>query len=426
MMFALVDCNSFYASCEQVFRPDLRGRPVVVLSNNDGFVVARSKEAKSLGIGDLEPYFKVASLLKKNDVAVFSSNYKLYGDLSNRVMTTLRSFSPRIEVYSIDEMFLEMDGLQQDLSACGQQIKDTLWQHTRIPVGVGMATTKTLAKLANRGAKTLDRCNGVCVLDSARKTEWLLKYFPVAKVWGVAERLATRLSALGIYTAWDLARADAKNVRAQTSVCVERIIAELNGISCLALDEAPPPKKQIYSTRSFGKPATTLEPILEAIGLYAARAAEKLRVQHHLVSALHVFVHTSPFAPGYFSVSRTVQLPFPTDDTRIISQHARTAICALYRPGHVYTKAGVGLIALHDSRVRQLDFWQAAQPESASRLMQLVDRINQRYGRSTLFLASQGMHQPWYMRQQFRSPEYTTCWSQIPLVLCGGTIRYPF
>lgn len=417
-MFGLVDCNSFYASCEQVFRPDLRGKPVVVLSNNDGFLVSRSREAKALGLGDLVPYFQVEHLIKKHDVTVFSSNYQLYGDISNRVMTTLREYSPHIEVYSIDEMFLEFSRLPVDLLPYGHQIKNTVWQRTRIPVGVGIATSKTLAKLANKGAKTIPRCAGVCVLDSDHKREWLLKHFPVKTVWGIAGRLAARLAGLGISSAWDLARADAKTVRRRTSVCVERTIEELNGRPCMALEEAPPAKQQIYCSRSFGQRATTLEPILEAIGLYSARAAEKLRLQRHHVTTLHVFLHTSPFAPGYVSASTAVQLPYPTDDTRLISHHARAAVTSLYRPGHEYIKAGVGLVELVDTVHQQLDLWEPGQPARASMLMGLLDQINQRHGKHSVFFASQGVQQPWYMRQQYRSPEYTTRWSDLPVAHC--------
>lgn len=417
-MFALVDCNSFYASCEQVFRPDLRGRPVVVLSNNDGFLVSRTKEAKALGLGDLVPYFQVEPLIKKHGVAVFSSNYRLYGDLSNRVMETLKTFSPAIEIYSIDEMFLDMTGMPLDLSTLGHAIKETVWQYTRIPVGVGVASSKTLAKLANRAAKTYPSCAGVCVLDAQHKTDWLLQHMPVTKVWGIAGRLAARLEALGIVTAWDLARADTKTVRKRTSVCVERIIEELNGRSCLTLEEAPPAKKQIYCTRSFGRRLTELDPILEAVALYSARAAEKLREQQRQVKTIHVFLNNSPFQGGYYCGSTTVQLPYPTDDTRVISDHARAAVSRLYKPGPNYMKAGVGLIELVDPRHRQLDLWQPGQTAQASALMQLVDKVNNRHGRRSVFFASQGISQPWYMKQQHRSPEYTTRWEDLPVAYC--------
>ncbi|NPU94892.1 MAG: Y-family DNA polymerase [Gammaproteobacteria bacterium] len=415
-MFALVDCNSFYASCEQVFRPDLRGKPVVVLSNNDGFIVSRTREAKALGIPDLAAYFQVEDLLRKHDVAVFSSNYPLYGDLSARVMTTLKSFSPNVEVYSIDEMFLDLDGIRTDLSTIGHDIKDTLWSHIRIPVGVGIAPTKVLSKLANRAAKAIPKANGVCVLDSPFKQQWLMQRMPVIKVWGIAKRLAIRLEAMNIKTAWDLANANPKIVRRCTSVCVERIIQELNGIPCLELEDEPGAKKQIYCTRSFEHKTTDLQPILNAISLYAARAAEKLRQQSHLVRTIHVFLHTSPFAPGYFDKAITVQLPYPTDDTRIITQQAKSAIAALYQPGHLFVKAGIGLIELLDKKFHQHDFWQQPQSAGNNSLMQVVDRINQRHGKGKIFLAAQGMSTPWAMRQCHRSPEYTTKWTDIPCV----------
>ncbi|MEE4378678.1 MAG: Y-family DNA polymerase [Candidatus Competibacteraceae bacterium] len=415
-MFALVDANSFYASCEQVFRPDLRGKPVVVLSNNDGFVVARSPEAKALGIRDLEPFFKIERLLRRHKVTIFSSNYPLYGDLSNRVMFTLREFSPRVEVYSIDEMFLSFDGMSLDLDHYGHDIKTRLWNHVRMPVSIGIAPTKTLAKLANRTAKKVPKFNGVCVLDEPYKWQWVLHRVPVTAVWGIAKRLAARLEDLSIRTAWDLATAHPKVVRSKTNVCVERTIAELNGVSCLALDEVPSAKKQIYCTRSFGNKATSLQPVLEGLSLYAARAAEKLRVQKHLALAIHVFIHTSPFKPNFHSAGDMAQLPYPTDDTRVITSVARRIGTKLFREGHEYLKAGVGLIEVIDKRYYQYDLLHPGQSQQADRLMAVIDRINRREGRNTIFLAAQGVRTPWYMRQQFTSPQYTTRWADIPKV----------
>ncbi len=415
-MFALVDCNSFYASCEQVFRPDLRGKPVVVLSNNDGFIVARSKEAKALGIPDLEPFFKVEALLKKHNVAIFSSNYPLYGDLSGRVMATLQTFSPRIEVYSIDEMFLDMAGTTAELTALGQGIKTCLWDHVKIPVSVGFAPTKTLAKLANRTAKKLAKCAGVCVLDQPHKWQWVLRRVPVTDVWGVGKRLARRLDDLNIRSAYDLASANPKIVRRASSINLERTIEELNGRPCLALDELPPAKKQIYCTRSFGNKATELPPILEAISLYASRAGENLGAQRHLGLTMHMFLHTCPFQPGFHSVSAMAQLPYPTDDAREIVALARQVATRLYSPGHAFLKAGIGLIDIIDRQHHQFDLLHKGQPEKADRLMQVMDRINRQQGKGTLFLAAQGISKPWYMRQQFTSPEYTTRWKDLPVV----------
>jgi DNA polymerase V len=417
-MFALVDCNGFYASCEQVFRPDLRGKPVVVLSNNDGFVVARSKEAKALGIPDLEPFFKVEPLLRKHAVAIFSSNYPLYGDMSERVMQTLRGFSPHLEIYSIDEMFLDIRGIPEEPKAYGHTIKSRVWDHVRMPVSVGMAPTKTLAKLASRTAKKIASTGGVCVLDQPHKWEWVLRRVPVSAVWGVGRRLSARLAELGIQTAWDLASSNPKMVRRRSNVCLERTIEELRGRPCLELEELPPAKKQIYCTRSFGNKARDIQPILEAITLYATRAAEKLRGQNHLALSMHVFVHTSPFAPNFHSVSEVAKLPYPTDDTREIVRLARSVVKKLYTPGHAFLKAGVGLIDIIDRKYYQFDLLHTGQPEKTDRLMHVLDAVNRRQGKGKLFLASQGISKPWYMRQHFTSPEYTTRWEDIPVAKC--------
>jgi DNA polymerase V len=415
-MLALVDCNSFYASCEQVFRPELRGKPVVVLSNNDGFVVARSKEAKALGIGNLQPFFKIEHQLRKHHVTIFSSNYPLYGDISHRVMTTLRNFSPQIEVYSIDEMFLSFTGLPVDFTEYGQTIKNKLWEHIRMPVGIGIAPTKTLAKLANRLAKQAPKFNGVCVLDEPYKWEWMLRRIAVTDVWGVAHRTAVRLADLNIGTAWDLASANPRMVRKRSNVTIEKTIAELNGEACFALEDMPAAKKQIYCTRSFGKKATTIAPVLAALSLYTARACEKLRSQHHLALSVHVFMHTSPFKPNFYSASNVIKLPYPTDDTRVITTAVRDLASHLYSDGHAFLKAGVGLVEILSKKDYQFDLFHSGQPEQADKLMQVVDKVNRLKGKETLFLAAQGVNKPWYMRQQFTSPQYTTQWTDIPVV----------
>ncbi|WP_439135400.1 Y-family DNA polymerase [Pseudomaricurvus sp.] len=415
-MLALVDCNSCYASCEQIFRPDLRGKPVVVLSNNDGFVVARSKEAKALGIGDLQAFFKVEPLLRRHGVAIFSSNYPLYGDISHRVMTTLRSFSPSVEVYSIDEMFLDCEGLQEDWKAYGQTIRSTLWRDVRMPVGVGIAPSKTLAKLANRAAKKIPQCQGVCVLDEPHKWEWLQRRTPITQLWGIAGRLARRLAEFNITTAYDLAKADPKVLRRKVSVNIERMIEELNGISCIPLEELPPAKQQIYCTRSFGEKLTELAPIQQAITLYASRAAEKLRQQTSLASSLHVFLHTSPFEDGYYSNSTVVQLPYPTDDSRVITSLAKDTIARLYRPHYRFLKAGVGLLELSEKEHQQHDLFHSGQNLKADKLMHVVDQINTEYGRGSLFLGAEGINKKWKMRQGYTSPAYTTRWADLPKV----------
>lgn len=419
-MFALVDCNSFYASCEQIFRPDLRGKPVVVLSNNDGCIVARSAQAKTLGIPDLQPFFKIESLLRHHNVAVFSSNYALYADISERVMTTLHRFSPDVEVYSIDELFLGLTGMDCDLKALGAEIKQTLWQQVKMPVSVGIAPTKTLAKLANHAAKKIDKTQGVCLLDSPDKWQWLLKRVPVQSVWGVGRRLTKRLQHFDIHTASDLANANRKVIRAMSNVNLERTIAELNGISCLELESVRPAKKQIYCTRSFGKKATTAATLKQALALYASRASEKMRAQQHLATTLHVFINTSPHKPNYHAASTAIALPYPTDDTRVIVGAVCASVDKLFREGHAYLKAGVGIIEMQDRNHRQGDLFHAGQSPKTDVLMNAFDAINQKYGKGSLFVASQG-NQPnrsWYMRQQNRSPQYTTQWADIPIIRC--------
>lgn len=415
-MFALVDCNSFYASCEQIFRPELRNKPVVVLSNNDGCIVARSKEAKDLGIHGLQPFFKVEKYLRKHNVAIFSSNYPLYGDISGRIMRTLEPFSPNIEVYSIDEMFLSLAELDIDLREYSQEIKHKIYDHIRMPVSVGVAPTKTLAKLANHVAKKKRECNGVCILDAPYKWEWVLKRIPVTDIWGVAKKMALRLANLNIKTGYDLAIANPELVRRHCNIMIERTITELQGVSCFTLEDIPATKKQIYCTRSFGQKATCIKPVLEAVSLYAARASEKLRHQKHLVTQVHVFIHTSPFNANYYVASDTISLPYPTDDTRIITEYVRSLTKKLYRNGHEYLKAGIGFIDIIDKKKYQYDLFNSGQSAKAHKLMQTIDTINQVYGKNTLFLAAQGLSKPWYMRQQFTSPQYTTKWSDIPTV----------
>ena len=415
-MFALVDCNSCYASCEQIFRPDLRNKPVVVLSNNDGCVIARSKEAKALGIPDLQAYFKIRPLLERHRVNVFSGNFRLYGDISRRVMDSLRHFSPNIEIYSIDEMFLDLAGMDLPLQPYGLTIKRAIWQQVRMPVSVGLAPSKTLAKLANYGAKNIPGCQGVCLLDSPEKWQWLLHRVPATRVWGIGPRLGQKLAGMGIHSAEELADSNPKRIRQRFNVCVERTVAELNGTSCMALEEAPADKKQIYCTRSFGRKPTTMEPLLKAISLYASNAAEKLRKQRHLVRTIQVFIHTSPHRPDYYSNSTVVQLPFDTDDSRLIAAHARQAVRAIYRPGYAYLKAGIGLIELVSRRHHQADIFQNHQSVHTDTLMQTLDAINRRYGRGAAFLASAGRSQGWPMRQQYCSPAYTTCWHDLPVI----------
>lgn len=417
-MFCLVDCNSFYASCEQVFRPDLRGKPVVVLSNNDCFVVARSAQAKALGVGDLQSVFEMKNQLQQG-VTFFSSNYPLYGDLSARVMDTLHLFSPRVEIYSIDEMFLYLAGYKNKaLHHYGKTIKQTVYQHTALPVGVGIAPTKTLAKLANRAAKTITKCQGVCVLDTAKKWDWMKQRTPVNKIWGISSRFSSRLAELNIYTAMELASADPKSIRHYFNVCVERIIEELNGHSCLSLEEIPAVKKQIYCTRSFAQKTSQLQPILEAVSLYAARACEKLRAQHSLAASIQVLLYSSTYENNVYNSRQVIKLPYPADDTCLISNIARTIIRHLVKPGVSYMKAGIGLLELSSKRHQQLDLFHSGQSLQTDRLMRVMDKINTTYGKNSIYIAAEGVHNKWAMRQAYRSPSYTSRWDELPIINC--------
>ncbi|MCB1616107.1 MAG: Y-family DNA polymerase [Pseudomonadales bacterium] len=412
-MFALVDCNSCYASCEQIFRPDLRGKPVVVLTNNDGCIVARSKEAKALGIPDLEPYFKVRHLLEQHRVQVFSSNYELYGDISARVMAVLGQFAPEVDIYSIDEAFLAMDGITEDFVRYARRIRNSVWQQVRMPVSVGIAPTRTLAKLANHIAKQSARCDGVCVIRQPQDWFAVMQKIPVRKVWGVGSRYARRLAGQQVFSVYDLLTQDPDHIRHCFNIGLARTVRELRGQSCIAPDDLAVPKKQIYTTRSFGQRVFHCEELEQSISQYAGRACEKLRAQHSLVKTLSIFIETSRFDPNPLHLACTVPLYCPTNDTRTVVRAARAAVRGLYREGYAYAKAGIGLIELLDEKPEQTHLFEAQQSESSRQLMAVMDKINQ-YGSGEVFLASHGIQQRWAMQRQFRSPSYTTRWGDIP------------
>ena len=427
MPIALVDCNSFYASCEQVFQPRLQGRAVVVLSNNDGCVVARSREAKALGIKMGEPWFKVRRRLQAQGQAealsALSSNYALYADMSNRVMRILSRFAPRQEVYSIDESFLELGGLPEPAAVIGQRIRRTVLRWTGLPVCVGIGPTKTLAKLANHLAKQDPAWAGVCDLEvlSAAEIDRLLAPIPVAEVWGVGARLAQRLARLGIESALDLRRAPPAQVRRHSSVMLERTALELRGIACLDLEELTPDKQQIRCSRSFGATVSSLEELTEAITTFTSRAAEKLRAQQGEAAAIAVEIRTSAFRPGTapYAASRVVPLAAPSADTRVLVAAARRGLQRLFKPGLVYSKAGVILLGLTQAAQRQPDLF--AEPTTDARsqaLMATLDQINRRFGRGSLTLANARPDPRWRRREQFRSPRYTTRLDELPVAHC--------
>ncbi|WP_183269967.1 Y-family DNA polymerase [Buttiauxella sp. A111] len=421
-MFALVDVNSFYASCETIFRPDLKGRPVVVLSNNDGCVVACNAEAKRCGVKMGGPYFKQKDLFRHHGVIAFSSNYELYADMSHRVMTTLEEICPRVEKYSIDEAFCDFSGVRhcRNLEDLGREICATLLLRTHLTVGVGVAQTKTLAKLANHAAKKWpQQTGGVVDLSNIEKQRKLMAYFPVSEVWGIGRRISKKLDAMGIKTTLQLADTDTRFIRKHFSVVLERTVRELRGESCLGFEEFVPTKQEIICSRSFGERLTEYENMRQAVCSYAVRAAEKLRAEHQYCRHISVFVKTSPFCVNepYYGNQAMVKLLTPTQDSRDIISAAMRCLCAIWRDGHHYQKAGVMLGDFFSQGVAQLNLFDENSPRlNSEALMQAMDGINKKRGKGTLYFAGQGIQQPWQMKREMLSPRYTTRFSDLLMV----------
>jgi DNA polymerase V len=421
--FALIDGNNFYVSCERVFNPSLENKPVVVLSNNDGCAVARSAEVKALGVKMGTPWFQMQDLAREHGIIALSSNYTLYADMSNRMMSVLRQYSPHQEVYSIDECFLGLDGMHQDLAAYGQQMRQQVRRWTGIPVCVGIGPTKTLTKLANHIAKKGAKWNGVCDLGALPEAELnaLLASIEVGEVWGVGRRLREQLAEMHIHTVLALKQADPALIRRRFSVVLERTVLELRGISCMALEEVAPDKQQIVCSRSFGMAVLTLAELREAVSSYMTRATQKLRRQSSIAGAIHVFITTGPFRekdPQY-SQGITIPLPHASDDTSQLIRVALWALKRIYRPGFRYAKAGVMLMDLGPAGRRQPTLFtdDAAERRSAT-LMLTLDSINRKMGKDALFLASSGIGKAWRMQQGNKSPCYTTSWKQLAQVRC--------
>ena len=425
-MYALIDCNSFYANCEKLFRPDLKHKPVVVLSNNDGCVVARSAEAKALGIKMGVPYFQVKDFCAANGVVVFSSNYALYADMSQRVMSTLETLCPTVEVYSIDEAFLylaDYPTAMQDLKAYAKKLKQIVEMYTGIPVGVGIGSTKTLAKLANHAAKKYPGTKGICVLNQATWIRRLMQITDIGEVWGVGRRYVVRLNAMGIYTVYQLAICEPGKIRQHFGVVLERTCLELNGQPCLELEHIEA-KKQIVSSRSFSIRITCQQALLEAICGHVAKASSKLRAQQSVCSCLTVFAKNSPFSKTerYCPISGQYQFFTPTADTRVMIAAAREILARIYKDKVHYAKAGVMLsgICQHDEVQPDLfgnpDAKDLRQDEEKTqRLMALMDTLNKqskkhKHEQAVLFMASEGIteQQTWQMNRQLLSPCYTT------------------
>ncbi len=413
-MFALVDCNNFYVSCERVFDPTLNGKPVIVLSNNDGCIVARSNEAKALGFKMGAPLFEYRELIRRKKVIVLSSNLQLYGDMSSRVMMLLKDFSPEFEVYSIDEMFLKLTGFESwDLIEYGKKIRQRVWQGVRIPVSVGIGPTKTLAKAANYFAKKALSSQNICLLNDAEKALPILNNLSIGNVWGIGNQWSKKLNEIGIYTAYDLAKSDPQLIKNKFNVVLARTALELQGISCLPL-EAHAPRKNIIVSRSFGQKATDFNELREAIANFASRAAEKLRAQNAYASGIMVFIRTNRFSKIDAQYSNSISLHFikETDNTTLILKTAILGLSQIFKKGYEYKKAGIMLLDLI-SHQKQSDLFIEDSEVNNTPLMEVMDNINAKYGKQTIQFALCGVQKYWHSRKGSVTPAYTTQWSDI-------------
>jgi len=430
-MFALVDGNNFYVSCERVFRPSLIGRPVVVLSNNDGCAIARSNEAKDLGIKMGAPYFQIKHLEYTSDLVALSANFALYGDMSERMMSLAAGLGPEQEIYSIDESFIALQGVR-DVTRRAWTIRERIARGVGIPCGIGIGPTKTLAKLANAIAKDAERKPGsypahlarVCNLAELSPSELqaILEQTHVGNVWGIGRRISKQLNEAGIANVWQLTQADLGTIRRRWSVVLERTVRELRGESCIALEDEPPPKQMIACTRSFGRPVEDLAPLIEAVSEYASRASEKLRRQGGVAGQVQVFAHTCPFRPGP-RYSRAILVPLlrPTADTALIVRSAIKGITRIYEPGYQLIKAGVILLDISDRAIVQEELDLGDDGKDRSALYGALDKLNQRYGKGKVHVASTGIDSDsarWGMKQERRTPRYTTNIDDIPIARC--------
>ena len=418
-LIALADCNNFYVSCERVFRPDLIGKPVVVLSNNDGCVVARSKEVKDLGIKMGVPLFQIQQLVNQHQIQLFSSHYSLYADMSARVMSILEEFAPRLEVYSIDEAFLDLTGVcHQDPIAYGHRIRKAVVRATGIPICVGMGPTKTLAKLANFAAKKWLKTDGVLDLSDPVRREKLMRIVPVGEVWGIGSRTTATLNQLGIHSVWDLASQSSERIQSQFTIVVARTVMELNGIPCLELQEIAANKQQIVCSRSFSRRLTEYKELSAALAEFCSRAAEKLRKQHSVTGCITVFIRTSPFntqEPQY-QRSATLKLDTATQDTRTLITTANRLLTAIFKTGYDYQKCGVQLSQLQSQsapgQLELFDFVECGLPTENRPLMAAMDRINQRFPKA-VSVAATGFDKSWKPKAERVSPRYTTDWREL-------------
>lgn len=418
-MFALVDANAFYCSAEQVFRPDWRGKPIIVLSNNDGCIVAANRQAKEAGIQKFLPYFQVKALCAERNMIVCSSNYELYADLSAKMMAIIGRFAPDQHVYSIDECFLSFKHSYSAIKCLhthGQLIRRTVWKEARLPVCVGMGDTLTLAKIANHAAKKIPGYQGVCVIETLQQRTDILRQLAVGDVWGIGRRISKKLEVMNIRSAYDLACMPPSLARKQFSIEIERTVRELNGQVCKQWDEARADKKQIFSTRSVGERITDYELLLQALSKHIAIAALKARQQGSYCKTMLLFASNSPHDERPVSDKVIVHFPCPTHCSVELTKALRQAAPRLFRVGVRYYKIGVGLVDLASEKYFQFDLFNPAKVDYT--LMHTLDSINQRYGRDTVFLAAQGIQQKWAMRRDLLTPQYSTQWKCLPKIKC--------
>ena len=417
-IFALVDCNNFYTSCEKIFNPQLEGQAIIVLSNNDGCVIARSEEAKACGIAMGIPVFEIEDLIQENNVHVFSTNYALYGDISNRVMNILSEMVPEIEIYSIDEAFLDLSYLPlQSLTDFGKEIKETIFKWTGIPVSIGIGNTKTLAKLSNQIAKQSDEYNGVLNLFEHTDTKELLKSTGVENVWGVGENYKKFFYRSNIYSAYTISISDENRIREHIGIPGQRLVLELRGISCYSLNENPEHKNEICFSRSFGHPLTTYNDLEQATISYVSKVGIKLRRQKLLAGNLLVFIMTNKYAKGPQYVNyKIIHLPVPGNYTPELIHYAIIALKKLYKTGYKYKKSGVIVSDFVPAHGIQTGLWDNKDRKKNKKLIDVIDKINEKAGIEKVKYAVQGDDKKWKMRQKKLSPHFTTKWSDILIV----------
>lgn len=418
-LFALVDCNNFYVSCERVFQPGLHNRPVVVLSNNDGCIIARSNEVKALGISMGEPYFKRKPFLQRHGVQVFSCNFGLYGDLSHRVMSVLQEEEPEVEIYSIDEAFIRLSGMdnQQAADRC-RALRSRIFQCVGIPVSVGIGPTRTLAKLAASIAKKNPDCGGVFNFGLSPSPDDLLVETAVHDIWGIGRRYTETLNRHGIFTALDLKNSDSGRIRGLLGLSGQRTVTELQGNPCISITETGANRKSVVSSRTFRHPVTAFNEIKEAVSSFVSVAARKIRDQGMTAANVHVFLSTGYVTDKQhpsFSASRMVSLQQETSVTPILIKAAFKAVREVYRPGYGYKKAGVMLTGLRLAGMRQQSLFFRSEEEQSVPIMEAVDRINDTWGRDTLRYGCTGLRREWSSQRLMKSPAYTTDWGEIPV-----------